>query len=70
MPHPITDDTLLHRIIGDFREMPGLRVTPAQAQRLWALDTGTCEALLSRLVDQQLLQRTADGRAFAVASSR
>ena len=49
--------------------MPGLRVTPAQAQRLWALDTSTCEALLNRLVEQQVLRRTADGRAFAVAGS-
>jgi DNA-binding IclR family transcriptional regulator len=70
MPHATTDDTLLRRILGDFREMPGLRVTAAQAQRLWALDTGTCETLLSRLVEQRLLQRTSDGRAYAVTSSR
>ena len=28
----------LHRIRGEFREMPGLKLTIAQAARLWQLD--------------------------------
>jgi DNA-binding IclR family transcriptional regulator len=56
---------MLRRIQGEFREMPGLRVTVAQAQRLWALDAGTCEAILDRLVREQYLQRTADGRRYS-----
>jgi len=39
-------DEVLMRVQGEFREMPGLRVTRAQAQRLWALDAAVCEAVL------------------------
>jgi hypothetical protein len=28
----------LRRVKGEYLEMPGLRLTPAQAQRLWGLD--------------------------------
>jgi len=40
---------LLHRIRSEFLEMPGLRLTPAQAARLWALDRHTSERLLHGL---------------------
>ena len=70
MHSAMTDDALIQRILGEFREMPGLCITTWQAERLWALDTGTCETLLARLVEQRILRRTADGRAFAVAGSR
>jgi len=62
---PCPDDHLLRRVQGEFREMPGLRLTVAQAQRLWALDARTCEAILDRLVHEQYLQRTADGRRYS-----
>ena len=32
---------LVHRVRGEFLEMPGLRLTRAQAQRLWGLDEET-----------------------------
>jgi hypothetical protein len=57
----LTDETILRRIQAEFREMPGLRLTPAQAQRLWSLNLGTCEAALSYLVANKFLFRTADG---------
>ncbi len=60
-PPKFLDDETLRRIRGEFLEMPGLRLTPAQAQRLWALDRSTCEALLARLVDAHFLMRTRDG---------
>ena len=41
--------------------MPGLRLTPAQAQRLWGLDRDSCDALLGALVDAKFLFRTRDG---------
>jgi DNA-binding IclR family transcriptional regulator len=41
--------------------MPGLRLTLAQAARLWQLDRSSCEALLLALVDEGFLTRTADG---------
>ena len=53
---------LLKRIEHDYEELPGLRLTPPQAQRLWALDGPTCRAALTTLVDAGVLQRTPDGR--------
>jgi hypothetical protein len=41
--------------------MPGLRLTTAQAQRLWGLDRAACDALLGALVDAKFLLRTRDG---------
>ena len=52
---------ILERIQGEFIEMPGLRLTPVQAQRLWGLDRGTCEKLLDALVRNQFLLQTRDG---------
>jgi hypothetical protein len=41
--------------------MPGLRLTSAQAQRLWGLDRASCEALLEALVEAKFLFQTRDG---------
>ncbi len=41
--------------------MPGLRLTAAQAQRLWGLSKPECESLMHALVDSQFLRRTRDG---------
>jgi hypothetical protein len=60
-PHSQTDDDVLHRIQAEFREMPGLRLTPQQAQRLWNLNRSACETLLTKLVASRVLFRTADG---------
>ena len=54
-------DEVLQRIQGEFVEMPGLRLTPAQAQRLWGLERDTCDALLGALVDAKFLSQTRDG---------
>jgi hypothetical protein len=53
--------TVLNRIRSEFREMPGLRVTLAQAARLWHLDPRTSESFLNALVVDGLLRRRADG---------
>jgi len=52
---------LLRRIRGEYIEMPGLRLTMAQAQRLWGLDRDACEAVLCALVDAKFLIRNGDG---------
>jgi len=52
---------VLQRVQGEYIEMPGLRLTTAQAQRLWGLDRAACDALLSALVDAKFLFRTRDG---------
>lgn len=56
---PVED--VLQRIQGEYLEMPGLRLTTAQAQRLWGLQRDVCEALLAALVDSRFLCRTRDG---------
>lgn len=54
-------DEVLRRIRGEFLEMPGLRLTQAQARRLWGLDESACRALLDALVEAKFLFRTRDG---------
>ena len=54
-------DEVLQRIQGEYVEMPGLRLTAAQAQRLWGLDRDVCNALLGALVDAKFLSQTRDG---------
>jgi hypothetical protein len=48
--HDEVSDVILQRVYGEFLEMPGMRLTPAQAQRLWGLDERTCLLLLDYLV--------------------
>lgn len=52
----LTEDVLI-RVRGEFLEMPGLRLTQAQAQRLWGLDEGTCTEALRALVEARFLCR-------------
>lgn len=54
-------DEVLRRVRGEYIEMPGLRLTTAQAQRLWGLDQIACDTLLGALVDAKFLFRTRDG---------
>ena len=56
-----TISTLLLRIQGEYREMPGLKLTEAQARRLWNLDGHTCSLVLTTLLEQRFLRRTASG---------
>jgi hypothetical protein len=53
---------LLKRARGEYREMPGLRLTTEQAMRLWDVDRETCQALLSGLVAERYLQIDPYGR--------
>jgi hypothetical protein len=55
------DDEVLRRVQGEFLEMPGLRLTQAQARRLWNLEQTMCESLLDTLVRERFLFRTRDG---------
>jgi DNA-binding IclR family transcriptional regulator len=52
---------IAERIRGEFREMPGLVLTAAQACRLWRLDGSTCHTTLAQLVEAGFLCRKADG---------
>jgi hypothetical protein len=46
---------VLQRVRAEFLEMPGLRLTRAQARRLWALDETLCDAILAALVEARFL---------------
>jgi len=57
MPHT----RIIERIRGEYLEMPGLRLTPAQAQRLCGVDQTVCKAVLDALVDAEFLAVNAQG---------
>ena len=50
---------LVARVLGSFREMPGLTVRVDEAARLLGLSEHTCYVLLEELVERGLLRRTA-----------
>jgi len=54
-------DSIVQRIREEFREMPGLRLTPAQAVRLWGLEMETCRQIIDALVAGSFLRWTAAG---------
>jgi len=61
-PTDCTDlDEALRRARADFLEMPGLRLTPDQARRLWMLDGRTCAMVLASLVASGFLSRSKSG---------
>jgi hypothetical protein len=57
----------LWRIRGEYREMPGLKLTVPQAARLWHLDQPSIEQLLNVLVADGVLHRTSSGAYLARA---
>ena len=52
----------ISRIRGEYLEMPGLRLTLAQAARFWSLDQRTCARVLDALVAMRFLRLTPEGR--------
>ena len=52
---------LLARVQSEYLEIPGLKLTEAQARRLWGLDRNTCSAVLSTLIMRGFLKRSANG---------
>ena len=54
-------DAVVCRVREEFREMPGLRLTPAQATRLLGLDHEICRAVIERLVASAFLRWTQAG---------
>jgi len=60
--------TLLQRVRSEFTEMPGLRLTPAQAARLLGLDSPSCQRILNALVNSAFLRWTADGSVIRAES--
>lgn len=65
---PKSDSELLRVMRAEFLEMPGLRLTIAQAQRLWNLDRLTCERMLQTLVETGFLRGGSDAAYMWVGS--
>jgi hypothetical protein len=54
-------DLVVRRVRAEFSEMPGLRLTPAQASRLLGLEQEICQAALDALIAAAFLRRTNAG---------
>ena len=60
---------LLERILGEYREMPGLRLSTGQAARLLGLEEEHCRVLLETLVAAGRLARTPRGEYCSCADA-
>jgi len=54
-------DRLVRRVVSEYQQMPGLRLTVLQARRLFGLDLAACERVLSGLVAIGFLVRNSRG---------
>ena len=54
-------ESVVRRVKSEFLEMPGLRLTFAQARRLWGLSEEDCQRVIDVLVGSCFLQRTETG---------
>lgn len=70
MANPRAGDEVLRRVQAEYLEMPGLRLTVAQAQRLWGLERDDCDRLLTQLVKANFLFQTRDGAFIRLEQSR
>jgi hypothetical protein len=52
---------LMEVVEAEYDEMPGLSVTPVQAQRLWGIDRATCDEVFRRLIATGVVRRTSRG---------
>jgi hypothetical protein len=52
---------MLNRLRAEYLEMPGLRLTAAQVQRLRGIERLMCESVLDALVDAKFLRVKSDG---------
>lgn len=55
------DEMLRRRAEAEYREMPGLKLTAAQAARLWHLGIDESARLLDSMVQSGVLYRARDG---------
>lgn len=52
----------MERVLGEYREMPGLALTIDQARRLWGTDAVTCRRIADVLVERHVLRWSREGR--------
>jgi hypothetical protein len=56
-----TVDAVIDRLRAEFMEMPGLRLTSEQVQRLCGVERMVCQTVLDELVKMKFLCRKPDG---------
>jgi DNA-binding IclR family transcriptional regulator len=59
--HAHEPDDRLGRAVAEYREMPGLSLTPPQAARLWGVETADANRILQQLASAGFLTRTSTG---------
>ena len=62
-----SDEALSARVRNEYREMPGLQLTLAQASRLWNINVRVGQKVLDALVEAAFLRR--DGACYVRADS-
>lgn len=56
-----TIDTVGKRLRAEYLEMPGLRLTSEQVERLCGIERALCRSVLESLVDEKFLSLNSDG---------
>ena len=56
------DAALIERVLGEYREMPGLALTVEHAQRLWGCDAATCRRIADLMVERCVLRWSREHR--------
>ena len=54
-------ERIVRRVVSEYQQMPGLRLTMVQARRLFGLDLAACERVLSGLVAIGFLTQNSRG---------
>jgi hypothetical protein len=62
-------EQLAVRVSAEFLEMPGMRLTMSQAQRLWCLDGDTCAQVVALLVARSVLRYQSNTITFVGTST-
>lgn len=65
---PPLSSELRNRIRAEFMEMPGMRLTLAQAKRLFGLDSATCDRVFQAMTAAGVLQ--VSNGVFSIAADR
>jgi hypothetical protein len=66
MHHDLNTSDLLRLIQAEYREIPGLKLTKAQARRLWDIDAHVCDDLFTALLASRFLAETS-ARTYVLA---
>ena len=65
-----TVSDVLNRLRGEFMEMPGLRLTAEQVQRLCGIERAMCHVVLDSLVESKFLHVKPDGHYARLTTGR